>query len=305
MSLSTAEKLRLLLSSNSSQAAAAAAAAAASVPTMAPVLSTSSPYVSAGMSAPAPSRSASVPTPSQQLLLSSTSSSSSASSASASSASASISTALSSAVDNLIRTYELPVDSSALEQIELCLEAALLCSSSQAMRKFGFFLVQAAGLYQELHQYAACTAILQSIQPIYRIHTHMQRQTAESAPGLSPSPNAEYESYLSSLSAERRFERGVTGERWVAVQRSILEHIIYTAHKTNGQSREAGWDAAAEHSAAQLPRSALTVRWWRCRCAAVSLQRAASAVSPAFQPRPAGQWAVTAVQQLILCLTHS
>ena len=228
MSLSTAEKLRLLLSSNSSQAAAAAAATVPPPVVMAPALSTSSTYVSAGLSAPAASRSASVPT---QLLLSASSSSSSSSppSTSAPSAAASVSTALSSAVDTLIRTYELPVDSSALEQIELCLEAALLCSASQAMRKFGFFLVQAAGLYQELHQYAACTAILQSIQPIYRIHAHTQRPAADS-------PNAEYEAYLCSLSADRRFERGVTGERWVAVQRSILEHIIYTAHKTNGQS---------------------------------------------------------------------
>ena len=126
-------------------------------------------------------------------------------------------------LDTLLRTYELPVDSSALEQIELCVDASLLCLQAGSRRKAGFFLIQAAGLYQELHQYAACTTLLQAIQQVYKLQLP--------ATGTQSSDDGPLRS------AARRFERSESDEPWVALQRSILEHLIYAAHKSNSQPR--------------------------------------------------------------------
>ena len=109
------------------------------------------------------------------------------------------------------------------------------------MRKFGFFLIQAAGLYQELHQHAACTAILQSIQPLYKLHPVMLQRNAvdgeteeEEEDGGEAAAVKAINSRLLSMSAERRQERGITGDqRWLTLQKSLLEHLIYTAHKMN------------------------------------------------------------------------
>ena len=127
-------------------------------------------------------------------------------------------------LDTLLRTYELPVDSSALEQIELCVDASLHCLQAGSRRKAAFFLIQAAGLYQELHQYAACTTLLQAIGQVYKLELAGRAQ----AVGDSISDGKQ-------LSAARRYERGESDEPWVVLQRSILEHIIYAAHKSNSQ----------------------------------------------------------------------
>ena len=144
-------------------------------------------------------------------------------------------------MDALLRSYELPVDQSAQEQVELCVEAALACARVGMMRKFGFFLIQAAGLYQELHQHAACTAILQSVMPLYRLHPLMLDSSDEEQEEAASSIKA-----LLALSADRRQERGVTEQRWVALHKSILEHLIYTAHKTHSHT--------THHSAGCSPR---------------------------------------------------
>ena len=127
-------------------------------------------------------------------------------------------------LDSLLRTYELPIDSSALEQIELCVDASLHCLQAGSRRKAAFFLIQAAGLYQELHQYAACTTLLQAIGQVYKLELAGRAQSLADAGGSAKQ-----------LSAERRYERGESDEPWVVLQRSILEHLIYAAHKSNSQ----------------------------------------------------------------------
>ena len=127
-------------------------------------------------------------------------------------------------LDTLLRTYELPVDSSALEQIELCVDASLLCLQTGSRRKAGFFLIQAAGLYQELHQYAACTTLLQAIGRVYKLELTGAARVLDDEGGS-----------VGTLAAARRYERGESDEPWVALQRSILEHLIYAAHKSNSQ----------------------------------------------------------------------
>ena len=161
------------------------------------------------------------------------------------------SSAVSAAVDSLLRTYELPVEASALDQIELCMEAALVCARSGSMRRFGFFLVQAAGLYQELHQHAACTALLQAVQPLYGLQPVVQDEDGSD----QRTGSAEVQRLLA-MSAERRQERGESGEHWVTLQKSILEHLIYTAHKTKSRT--------------QLPLSALRSRMSSCAAALTS-----------------------------------
>ena len=137
---------------------------------------------------------------------------------------------LSAAVDALLRTYELDADFSALDQVDMCVEAALQCQRQGSMRKFGFFLIQAAGLYQELDKHEACTHILQAIQPLYRLHPVCVDVTeAEEA------ATAREAKRLLAMAPERRAERGVTEQRWLTLQRSLLEHLIYTAHKNNSQ----------------------------------------------------------------------
>ena len=137
---------------------------------------------------------------------------------------------LSAAVEALLRTYELDAEFSALDQVDMCVEAALQCARQGSMRKFGFFLVQAAGLYQELDKAEACTAILQSIQPLYKLHPVMVEQTE--AERLTTQREARR---LLAMSPERRKERGVTHQRWLTLQKSILEHLIYIAHKKNSR----------------------------------------------------------------------
>ena len=137
---------------------------------------------------------------------------------------------LSTAVEALLRTYELDAEFSALDQVDMCVEAALQCARAGSMRKFGFFLVQAAGLYQELDKAEACTAILQSIQPLYKLHPVMAEATE--AERLTAQREAQR---LLAMSPERRQERGVTHQRWLTLQKSILEHLIYVTHKKNSQ----------------------------------------------------------------------
>ena len=215
--------------------------------------------------------------------------SSSSSSTSASlTATSSVPSPLSPAVEALIRSYELPVDQSAQEQVELCVEAALACARLGHMRKFGFFLIQAAGLYQELHQHSACTSILQAVQPLYRLHPTMVDSSEEELEEAASSVRA-----LTLLSADRRQERGVTEQRWVTLHRSILEHLIYTAHLTNSQTHTTAHPSTPRAYQKPHLRSSMMplTRPARgcgavCRCAAVCLQWTASAVDAARPPRP-------------------
>ena len=150
-------------------------------------------------------------------------------------------------LDTLLRTYELPVDSSALEQIELCVDASLQCVQAGSRRKAAFFLIQAAGLYQELHQYAACTTLLQAIGQVYKLDlTGAGHSAGDDTAGSARQP----------LSAAQRYERGESNEPWVALQRSILEHIVYAAHKSNSQPRKPSTPALS-HVGADEPLSTL------------------------------------------------
>ena len=181
--------------------------------------------------------------------------------------------------DVILRMYELKMDCSAHDQISLAIEAAILCHTLGFKRKFGFFLVQAAGLYRELHQSASCHALLKMATPVFRIDgftrsvlskEFMQQQaTAGSAASeadqlaaagdpaelalwartfpLSPAPAESMLKFLrgggaSGGSADRRAERGFRsgGLRWVFIQKSLLEHLIFSAKQMQDELLTAG-----------------------------------------------------------------
>jgi hypothetical protein len=156
------------------------------------------------------------------------------------------------AADVLMRMYEFKMDCSAHDQIALAVEAAILCHQLGFKRKFGFFLVQAAGLYRELHQSASCHALLRMATPVFRLdgfsksvidadfmaepelvdHAAEERELAaweQSMDGASNSNPMAYFDRIRHMHPAKRHERGYRVGRWVLIQKSILEHLIFSA----------------------------------------------------------------------------
>lgn len=169
------------------------------------------------------------------------------------------------AADVLMRMYELKMDCSAHDQIALAVEASILCHQMGFRRKFGFFLVQAAGLYRELHQSASCHALLRMAAVAFRIDGFSQsivephgEQTEGDDLDASPMPSLDsrdlhhwhraldatssadpraYLARISHMSSAKRKERGFRVGRWVFIQKSILEHLIFSAKQMQGTPR--------------------------------------------------------------------
>ena len=156
----------------------------------------------------------------------------------------------------IMRMYEWKMDCSAHDQIALAIEAAILCHQLGFYRKFGFFLVQAAGLYRELHQSASCHALLRMASVTFGIpdlnrnvldmnevedHDQLYLWSRTFASTSVRDPHAWY-AKQSSLSLAQRSERGIRpggGLRWAELQRTILEHLIYSTKQMQAQEMAA------------------------------------------------------------------
>ena len=152
----------------------------------------------------------------------------------------------------LMRMYALKMDCSAHDQISLAVEAAILCHQLGFKRKYGFFLVQAAGLYRELHQSASCHALLRMASAVFRLDGFSKsvlgpEPTDDDDPSSSALDSSDlrlwsrllldsslcdplaYRRKLEEMQPAKRRERGWRVGRWVAVQKSVLEHLVFSA----------------------------------------------------------------------------
>lgn len=146
------------------------------------------------------------------------------------------------AAQAILRMYELKMDCSAHDQIALAIEAAILCHSLGFYRKFGFFVIQAAGLYRELHQSASCHALLKLVTSVYKmddLNRNILDVSKDDDPTLqqwfhhfrdtSVSQPKEWFLQHSHMYGPKRRERADrTFNRWTELQKTVLEHLIFS-----------------------------------------------------------------------------
>lgn len=122
----------------------------------------------------------------------------------------------------LDRAYQLHRELSAHDQTIVITEIALLCKQLNLQRKFAFYSLKAAEVYEELRQYGSAYTLLCMIAPLYGL--------ADFSESISQELDADRRRAENNYMSETTEKQGKVG-RWFALQRYLMERIIINANR--------------------------------------------------------------------------